>query len=111
MRGDGRRGRAQDGRQSDIAEVAEEARLGFNRMIRDTRETTQLISALVALVTGTNFGVGQMLPAGYDVYNVPYQYRDRYYDDDRYMYRYADGHIYQVDPTTRLISAVIDAIV
>ena len=30
---------------SDIAEVAEEARLGFNRMIRDTRETTELISA------------------------------------------------------------------
>lgn len=30
---------------SDIAEVAEEARLGFNRMIRDTREATKLISA------------------------------------------------------------------
>lgn len=30
---------------ADIAEVAEEARLGFNRMIRDTRETTQLVSA------------------------------------------------------------------
>ena len=30
---------------ADIAEVAEEARLGFNRMIRDTRETTKLISA------------------------------------------------------------------
>lgn len=30
---------------ADIAEVAEEARLGFNRMIRDTRETTRLISA------------------------------------------------------------------
>lgn len=30
---------------SDIAETAEEARLGFNRMIRDTRETTRLITA------------------------------------------------------------------
>lgn len=30
---------------ADIAEVAEEARLGFNRMIRDTREATRLISA------------------------------------------------------------------
>ncbi len=30
---------------ADIAEVAEEARLGFNRMIRDTRETTKLVSA------------------------------------------------------------------
>ena len=30
---------------ADIAEVAEEARLGFNRMIRDTREATKLVSA------------------------------------------------------------------
>ena len=30
---------------ADVAEVAEEARLGFNRMIRDTRETTQLVVA------------------------------------------------------------------
>jgi len=29
---------------ADIAEVAEEARLGFNRMIRDTREATKLVS-------------------------------------------------------------------
>jgi len=30
---------------ADIAEIAEEARLGFNRMIRDTREATRLIAA------------------------------------------------------------------
>lgn len=30
---------------TDIAESAEEARLGFNRMIRDTRETTKLVVA------------------------------------------------------------------
>ena len=30
---------------SNIAKSAEEARLGFNRMIRDTRETTQLVVA------------------------------------------------------------------
>lgn len=30
---------------SDVAQSAEEARLGFNRMIRDTREATQLVSA------------------------------------------------------------------
>ncbi len=30
---------------SDVSEVAEEARLGFNRMIRDTREATRLIVA------------------------------------------------------------------
>ncbi|MBW3594083.1 MAG: prepilin-type N-terminal cleavage/methylation domain-containing protein [Actinobacteria bacterium] len=30
---------------ADIAEVAEEARLAFNRMIRDTREATRLVAA------------------------------------------------------------------
>jgi hypothetical protein len=70
-----------------------------------------MVSSLAALTTGQTLGVGQVLPVGYDVYNVPYAYRDRYYDDVRYMYRYADGYIYRVDPQTRLISAVIDAIV
>ena len=73
--------------------------------------STQLVSALVALVTGQNFGVGQQMPLGYDAYNVPYAYRDRYYDTDQNMYRYADGHIYQVDPQTRMIQSVIDAMV
>jgi hypothetical protein len=68
---------------------------------------TQLITALVALVTGQNFAVGQRLPMGYDVYNVPFAYRDDYYDDDDDWYRYADGRIYQVDPDTRLIERVI----
>ena len=69
------------------------------------------VQSVAALLTGQNLAVGQMLPVGYDVYNVPYAYRDRYYDSDRYMYRYADGYIYQVDPQTRVIAAVIDAIV
>ncbi len=68
---------------------------------------TQLVTALVALVTGQNFGVGQRLPMGYDAYNVPFAYRDDYYDDDRNWYRYADGRIYQVDPGTRMIRRVI----
>jgi hypothetical protein len=65
------------------------------------------VTALLALVTGQNFAVGQPLPAGYDVYNVPFAYRDDYYDDEDDWYRYADGRIYQVDPTTRLIERVI----
>ena len=83
----------------------------FDGGIYQIEPDTRVVVAPVALVTGNTFGVGQALPAGYDVYNVPYAYRDRYYDSDRYMYRYADGNIYQVDPTTRLINAVIDAIV
>ena len=83
----------------------------FDGGIYQIQPQTQVVVAPVALVTGHTLGVGQVLPVGYDVYNVPYAYRDRYHDDDRYMYRYADGHIYQVDPQTRLIQAVIDAIV
>lgn len=73
---------------------------------------TQLITAIVSLLTGGNgLAVGQPLPMGYDAYNVPYGYRDRYYDTPDSWYRYSNGYIYQVDPTTRLITAVIDAIV
>jgi hypothetical protein len=72
---------------------------------------TNLITSVASLLTGQPLGMGQQLPMGYDVYNVPYAYRDRYYDTNDAWYRYADGNIYQVDPTTRLITAVIDAIV
>ena len=74
---------------------------------------TQLISAIVSLLTGTSnsLAVGQPLPLGYDAYNVPYAYRSQYFDTADSWYRYNNGYIYQVDPTTRLITAVIDAIV
>lgn len=66
---------------------------------------TQLISAVVALLTGQNLGVGQMLPSSYGVYNVPYDYRSSYYDTPNNWYRYDDGMIYQVDPYSRQIEA------
>ena len=71
---------------------------------------SQLISAVVSLLTG-GMGVGQPLPLGYDAYNVPFAYRSQYYDTPDNWYRYNNGYIYQVDPTTRLVTAVIDAIV
>lgn len=69
-----------------------------------------VIDSIVALLAG-DLGVGSRLPMGYDVYNVPFAYRDRYYDTADNWYRYNDGYIYQVDPTTRLITAVINALV
>ncbi len=69
-----------------------------------------VVDGIVALLAG-DLGVGSRLPLGYDTYNVPFAYRDRYYDSADNWYRYNDGYIYQVDPKTRLISAVIDAIV
>ena len=68
------------------------------------------IQSIVALLAG-DLGVGQTLPADYGVYNVPMAYRDRYYDSPDAMYRYNDGYIYQADPKTQLITAVIDALV
>ena len=52
------------------------------------------------------YGVGQIMPASYGYYNVPYAYRSSFFDDDDYYYRYAPGAIYRVDRDTSLISAV-----
>jgi hypothetical protein len=68
---------------------------------------TQAIGQVAALLTGQQWNVGQAMPSGYDIYNVPYQYRDRYADTPERMYRYNDGYVYQVDPTTQLVQAVI----
>jgi hypothetical protein len=68
---------------------------------------TQAITQVVALLTGQPITVGQPMPAGYDVYNVPYAYRSQYVDSANSLYRYNDGYIYQVDPTTQLVQAAI----
>lgn len=65
------------------------------------------IDAIVALMAGDSWGVGQPMPYGYQVYNVPYSYRAQYYDTDDHWYRYSDGYIYDVDPTTQLVQAVV----
>lgn len=65
------------------------------------------ITAITALLTGDTFQVGQPMPLGYDVYNVPAGYRDRYPDGPDADYRYSDGSIYRIDPTTQLVQAVI----
>ena len=54
----------------------------------------------VAALLSPGFTVGQALPLGYDVYNVPYDYRATYYDTPDAWYRYNNGYIYQVDPVT-----------
>jgi len=50
------------------------------------------------------------MPLGYSTYNVPYAYRSTYYDRPDAWYRYNNGYIYQVDPTTQLVSAVVASI-
>ena len=78
--------------------------------IYQVNRSTNSIDSIVALLAG-DLGVGQQLPGDYGVYNVPMAYRDRYYDTPEALYRYNDGYIYQADPKTQLITAVIDALV
>ena len=63
-----------------------------------------MITSVAALMS-PGFTVGQPLPMGYDVYNVPYAYRATYYDTPNAWYRYNNGYIYQVDPMTQLVTA------
>lgn len=72
---------------------------------------TAAITSIAALLTGDEFTVGQRMPRGYDVYNVPYSYRDRYYDRPGAMYRYNDGYVYEIDPETRLVAAAIELLI
>ena len=69
------------------------------------------ITSIAALLTGDQFAIGQPMPSGYDVYNVPYAYQDQYYDTPDANYRYADGYIYESDPTTGLIQAAIELLI
>ena len=69
---------------------------------------TAAITSIAALLTGDEFVVGQPAPRGYDVYNVPYSYRDRYRDGPDSYYRYSDGYIYEMDPETRLVASAIE---
>ncbi len=72
---------------------------------------TAAITSVAALLTGDDFVVGRPMPAGYDVYNVPYAYRDTYYDRPDALYRYSDGYVYQVDPETMLVASAIELLI
>ena len=69
-------------------------------------QRSSMITSVAALLS-PGFTIGQPLPAGYDVYNVPYDYRATYYDTPNAWYRYNNGYIYQVDPTTQLVTAIV----
>ena len=68
---------------------------------------TETIRQISGLLTGDTWSIGQAMPAGYGVYNVPHAYRDTYYDTPDAYYRYSDGYVYRVDPTTQLVQAAI----
>jgi hypothetical protein len=68
--------------------------------------STSLITSVAALMS-PGFTIGQPLPAGYGMYNVPLAYRSTYYDTPDAWYRYNNGYIYQVNPATQLVTAIV----
>ena len=68
--------------------------------------SSSLITSVAALMA-PGFTIGQPMPMGYDMYNVPMAYRSTYYDTPNAWYRYNNGYIYQVDPTTQLVTAIV----
>jgi hypothetical protein len=81
-----------------------------NGAIYQVNPGTSAIQSIVALLAG-DLAVGRPLPIGYSAYNVPLSYRAQYYDTPNDWYRYNDGYVYRVDPTTQLVTAVIRALV
>ena len=79
-----------------------------DNVVYRTDPDSAAITSIAALLTGNDFEVGQQMPEGYDIYNVPYGYRDQYRDGPDARYRYSDGYIYQIDPTSQLIVAAIE---
>lgn len=67
---------------------------------------SSLITSVAALMS-PGFTIGQPLPVGYSMYNVPLSYRSTYYDTPNAWYRYNNGYIYQVDPSTMLVTAIV----
>jgi len=67
---------------------------------------SSLITSVAALMS-PGFTIGQAMPVGYGMYNVPLAYRATYYDTPNAWYRYNNGYIYQVDPATQLVTAVV----
>lgn len=72
-------------------------------------QSSSLITSVAALLS-PGMSIGQQLPTGYGAYNVPYAYRSSYADTQDAWYRYNNGYIYQVDPTTRLVSAIVASV-
>ena len=68
--------------------------------------SSSLITSVAALMS-PGFTIGQPMPMGYSAYNVPYAYRATYYDTPNAWYRYNNGYIYQVDPSTLLVTAIV----
>jgi Ni/Co efflux regulator RcnB len=55
-------------------------------------------------------GIGDRLPSYLSGYNIPDRYRDRYYDNRDYSYRYEDDSIYRVNRGSGMIDQIISVL-
>ncbi|MEQ7874106.1 hypothetical protein ABDK56_08880 [Sphingomonas sp. ASV193] len=53
------------------------------------------------------YPVGDVYPADYNYYNVPYPYQGYYPDGGDLAYRYGNGAIYGVDPRTNMVQSIV----
>ena len=83
--------------------------IGMRRARSTIRPVVDLITSVAALLS-PGMTIGQPLPMGYSTYNVPYGYRTKYIDTPNDWYRYNNGYIYRVDPTTQVVSAIVASI-
>jgi hypothetical protein len=93
---------------SEFFQLGDQARYRFaDNVIYRINPQTAAITSVAGLLTGNAFDIGSPMPRGYDVYNVPFDQRSQYADSAQTRYRYADGYIYQIDPTTALVTSAI----
>ncbi|MXO66483.1 hypothetical protein [Altericroceibacterium endophyticum] len=81
-----------------------------NHVVYRLDSDSRAITGIAALLSGDRFIVGQKMPDGYDIYNIPSIYRQQYADSKDTAYRYADGYIYKIDPRSWKIRAAIELI-
>ena len=83
-------------------------RMGDGYMYQVNR-STHLVDALIpyGLTDYGYYSVGDVYPADYNYYNVPYQYRSYYPDGGDTRYRYGNGAIYQVNRGSGVIDRIV----
>jgi len=80
----------------------------YDRTIYRMKPDGSTISGVAAILLGAPIRIGQTMPSGHDVYNLPAAWRDQYRDGPEALYRYSDGYIYQLDPASRRVRAAIE---
>lgn len=80
----------------------------YDRTIYRMNADDTAISGVAALLLGDTIRIGQAMPPGHEVYNLPAAWRDEYRDGPDALYRYSDGSIYQLDPASRRVRAAIE---